>query len=184
MNSWSYDDRATCQQIVPRVWLGPHGILKNDQLLSKLGITYVFLVRSSGTGRERSLLDPSASPIPSSVIELDDNGVVSCQKPFTFFVIQLREKLEENETNNVVIVGLAGINRSASLLAAFLISQHQLSVEDAMKTLTDRRRCVSVSPSLRRQLVEFSVTCSTRGQFLESIEESRHAKRSIDDLRD
>jgi serine/threonine/tyrosine-interacting protein len=177
IHSWSYEDRSTCQEIIPRVWLGPYQVVKNNSLLQQLGITDIVFVRSSLPGPEQTLLNPALTVLPSQVIQMDDNTVSSSLKIFSFFENFLRERLQESEQNVVLVVGLAGINRSASLLVAYIIKKQQMSVEQAIQTLTDRRRCVSISFSLRRQLAEFSLTHSVAEQ--PPVDQPRPGKRVI-----
>ncbi len=159
VSEWSYEDRNTCQEIVSRVWLGPHSVGRmTDMLETEIGVTDIVYVRSRGSSRERDLLQPrSLSSSRSHVIELNDDEVSSCQRIFSLFVDLLNTILKESERNTVLVLGLTAMNRSASLMAAFLIRTHGMNTFQATQYLMTRRRCIAISPSMRRQLVEFEI---------------------------
>lgn len=174
---WSYDDRHNCQEIVSRVWLGPHTAAKLSNLHQEIGVTDIVYVRSSSSGPERDLLRPRSSVHRSFEVDIRDDGVSSCQKIFSLFVDSLSRILLESETNVVLVLGLTGMNRSASLLAAFLIRAHGMDATQASQYLMTRRRCVAISVTLRRQLVEFEISPPKN-----PVPSIRSAKRSLLDL--
>ena len=155
---WSYDDRNTCQEIIPRLWLGPHVVGRSEPLLSELRITDVICVQSATSAPERDLL---RARFPNDIryhsIDMDDLRIVSNVRTFTNFV-DLVSQIYLLPDRVILVLGLTGMNRSASLIAAFLIKQFSLSLHDSRDYLMSRRRCVSISPSLTRQLAEFQAT--------------------------
>lgn len=152
---WEYDDRRTCQEIVSRVWLGPYIVGKDDDLLSYMHITDIILVRSP-VGVERDLLKERSDHYRYHVVEMNDSRIDSPHKIFSSFS-DLVAQLSEESGKRVLVLGLTGMNRSCALLAAYLIKYQSLSSDDALAYLASRRRCVSLSEALKRQLSEFEI---------------------------
>ncbi len=144
---WTYEDRNTCQEIVRGVWLGPRSVGKQSSLITELGLTDIVLVRSV---HEESMLRPLFPEFRYHVIEMEDNGIFSHQKIYSDFVSKIQSGVW-------LVIGLTGMNRSASLLAALLMRTHNMSLTAAVDYLATRRRCACISPSLKRQLAEFEI---------------------------
>lgn len=173
--TWSYEDRRTCQEIVEGIWLGPHMCGKDAALLYEIKISDIILVRA-GEGAERLILKPRPEIdwIAYHEIEMSDTSVDSSINLFAStseLLIRLRAA-----GSRVLVLGASGMSRSASLVAAYLMKEFGLSLEQTCEYLMSRRRCVSISEPLKRQLREFQVIIPTLGASSQS-----RPKRQLDE---
>ena len=172
---WTYEDRETCQEIFCRVFLGPQACSKDAQLVDRLGISDVVLVRSA-SGIETTMLRPRLEGLRYHVVEMEDNATVSSQKSFSYFTSLLTEIFQACADARVLVVGASGMNRSAALIAAALIGLHGMNADTAQEYLVGRRRCVSLSAALRRQLKEFEVAATLASGTLDQPARTKRAR--------
>jgi protein-tyrosine phosphatase len=160
------------------MWLGPHSVGRSEPLLAELSITDIVIVQSSVSAPERDLLRPRfPEDIKYHPINMDDIQIVSNMKRFHSFIHVVTE-IHRFPDRVILVLGLTGMNRSASLIAAFLIQNFGLSLHESLDYLMSRRRCISISPSLSRQLAEFQAS------LVNSISADQRTKRSRDDMRE
>jgi len=141
------------QEIISNhLFLGPFGCGKDLNLLKSRAITDIVLARSSS---ESAFLKPRSmeNGIQYHVIEIEDSVVESSAHAMTKF---LHFMTSRTDADRVLVLGMSGMNRSATLVAIYLIEKFLLSPESAIEYLITRRRCVGISVNLKRQLLEFS----------------------------
>ena len=165
--TWSYEDRRTCQEIVEGIWLGPHMCGKDAALLCEIKISDIILVRA-GEGAERFCLKPRPEIdwISYYEIEMTDTSLDSSLNLFAS-TSELLTRLRASGSR-VLVLGASGLSRSASLVAAYLMKKFGLSLQQTCEYLMTRRRCVSISEPLKRQLREFQVIIATLGESTQS----------------
>lgn len=55
----------------------------------------------------------------------------------------------------VLVHCMCGVSRSATIVAAWVMSKHGHSVEETLQMMRDKRECVDPNPAFREQLKEF-----------------------------
>lgn len=174
VSTWNYDDRRTCQEIFSRVWLGPYTVGKDYELLKELHVTDIILVRSN-EGIEKTVLKERNQLIQYHTIEMNDSRVECPIKIFAYFSDLVTNIRNTDDNRCILVLGLTGMNRSSALLAAFLIKTQSLTAIQSLDYLVSRRRCVSVSETLKRQLSEFEIFAK---QFKNSLSPRSKRNRS------
>ena len=177
---WKYDDRRMCQEIYPGIWLGPYSVCKDDSLLFELDIRSIILIRSENVQTEVSIVRPRPSPvgfeknkiIEYETIHVSDTAVSSSMSEFRKFNF-----LISTLPGPVMVLGMTGINRSAAMVASWLIQTQRMSAINAIEHILIRRRCVAISSNLRRQLFEYEFL---HQQEIPGNNESR-TKRSLEE---
>lgn len=60
-----------------------------------------------------------------------------------------------NNNGRVLIHGISGISRSATLVIAYVMTQKVCSFDEAYRYVQQRRFCIHPNESFKRQLLEF-----------------------------
>ena len=151
---WEYEDRHRCQEIFEGVFLGPSTITRDSDFLTTHKISNIVISRSV---KEENFLKPRKHdfPINYHVIEIDDSPIASCMTSFEKFSSLVNHLSPEAR---ILVIGMTGINRSAALVGILGMEKFGLSVDSIIEYLISRRRCVSISQNVKRQMMEFSVT--------------------------
>jgi len=138
---------------VEGVFLGPSTTTRDSDFLQAQKISHIILARSE---REKSFLKPRDSPaeIQYHVIDIDDSPITSCMASFLQF-LDLIDSLTKQD-NRVLVVGMTGMNRSAALVAVYVMHRFLFPVDTAIEYMISRRRCVSISQNVKRQMEEFA----------------------------
>ena len=55
---------------------------------------------------------------------------------------------------------MAGISRSSTIVAAYLIKYHRMTVEEALNTNKETRSCINPNAGFRRQLQQWYIKCN------------------------
>ncbi len=152
---WQYEDRHSCQEIIEGVFLGPSTVIRDSNCLAQQKITHIILARSE---HEKSFLKPREhlSQITYHIIEIEDSPIASCMTSFSKF-LDLMNQITATPNNRILIAGMTGMNRSASLLGVYVMQKFFVSVNDAIEYMISRRRCVSISQNVKRQMDEFGI---------------------------
>ena len=153
---WEYEDRYSCQEMIEGVYLGPSTILRDSNFLQDRKISNIVISRSE---REKVFLKPREHPslqITYHIIDIEDSPISSCMSSFSKF-LDLMNQLGPGAENPVLIVGMTGMNRSASLVGVYVMQKFLLPANRAIEYMISRRRCVSISQNVLRQMEEFSI---------------------------
>ena len=169
---WDYDDRRTCQEVVSRVWLGPYTVGKDAELLSSMKVTDIILVRAT-EGVECNLLKARSPDFQYHVFEMTDSKIHCSLKVLSTFS-ELLTSLTNHHNKRILVLGLTGMNRSCALLAAYLMRAHSLSAQQALEYIASRRRCASVSETLKRQLWELEIFANQSPSSVSRLKRGRN----------
>ena len=164
-DEWNYECRSTCQEIIPNLWLGPHTVGRNLDFLQSLHVQCIVLVKDDNPAENASLRERFPHAFEYLAVLMTDSPTVSCMHAFSSASGRLLD-------GGVLVLGSAGMNRSAAFVAALLIKHNHLSAEEALDLITSRRCCVIVSASLRAQLSEFHLL-----QTRNAVEPTRSARK-------
>ena len=152
-------DEHTAQLIVPGLYLGPLMAAESDAWLELHGVTAV-LDTTGGWRRKSSALDgqswvrePPPPPGRRQHLQLpaEDRADFNIEPLLRRGVDFIREAIGAGGC--VLVHCHAGVSRSATLAAAYLMEEHALSVRCALRLLTEARPCCRPNPGFEKALV-------------------------------
>ena len=139
-------NRIYPDQIVPGVFLGSVRTVQSSRVFSTLSITHVLTCARNVPVQ----LDPGMKHL---VLPVDDDDSEQLSKYFFDAIAFIREALQSH--SSVIIHCFAGVSRSATVTAAFLMVEKNLSCEDALKLIKLRRPVIAPNAGFCRQLCSF-----------------------------
>ncbi|KAI9749136.1 MAG: stretch-activated cation channel mid1 [Chaenotheca gracillima] len=171
---WKYEQRRAAQEILPFLYLGPSMATKNSEVLREAGITLLYAVRSKSYSITR-LLDGSKVAdqlgITFGYIDVDnDQELISAFPRATNYIgNHLIEMLDQGIDRHrdsgtdtftypgkVLVYCESGNERSAAVVAAFLMSMYHLDPVKAIRLIQSQRFCVNFSDSIKNLLTNYN----------------------------
>ncbi|KAF8742304.1 hypothetical protein AX14_005471 [Amanita brunnescens Koide BX004] len=148
---WRYEMRRECQEIIPSLYLGPFVASKSLETLQGLRITHIVCIRDA---KEAFSVRPRF------------------QEHFTYLVLDVQDNEEQNlirlfpgakafidsaisQGGRVLVHCNGGISLSPAFVVMFVMQHHQLSWEDALHFVQNRRYCISPNGGFLTQLKEY-----------------------------
>ncbi|KAF4650526.1 hypothetical protein FOL47_001081 [Perkinsus chesapeaki] len=161
VKAWDYDMKREAQEIIPNLYLGPFGCARNLSNLQQAGITHVVVVRSAE--ESRFLRDKfSDQGITYFIVEARDSpfeNMIRHFKPVSEFI---HSALSINSSNKVLVHGNAGLSRSSTLVAAYLMARYRITTDEALAYILTRRHCCAPHEGFKNQLREYEALCRTQ----------------------
>ncbi|KAJ7164621.1 protein-tyrosine phosphatase-like protein [Mycena crocata] len=159
---WRYEMRRECQEILPGLLLGPFVASKSLDTLHGLQITHIVCIRDAKEAfsvrprfpdqfayltldvednEEQNLirLFPAAKAFIDTAIAQGGRVLVHCNGARSCFVV----------------LALCGISLSPAFVVMFVMQHYQLSWEDALHMVQNRRYCISPNGGFLTQLKEY-----------------------------
>ena len=170
MLDWKYEQRRTAQPVLPYLYLGPSTTARSQEFVRGHGITLLLAVRSGATARARSsILDPtkfaSSCGIQSLTLDLDEPYDLMTRLPQT--VKAINDHVEQS-CNGVTLSSLdqipgkvlvfceSGNERSATVVAAYLMVLYGFSVVQAVQMIQSQRFCIAIDDGMKHMLQGFN----------------------------
>ncbi|KAI0035337.1 protein-tyrosine phosphatase-like protein [Vararia minispora EC-137] len=135
-------------QIVPRLYLSDLATACDVDTLARLGITHVL-----------SILDFAPDHLPKSItcmhVRLEDRFNVDILSHLPDTTEFIRSALAGRADARVLVHCMMGISRSATVVCAYLIAEHNMSAGDALTFTRSKRPIVRPNIGFERQLHEW-----------------------------
>ncbi|KAI0284007.1 protein-tyrosine phosphatase-like protein [Russula aff. rugulosa BPL654] len=168
---WRYDMRHQCQEILPGLLLGPFQVSKNLATLKELGISHIVCIRDV---KESFSVRPR---FPGS---------------FEYLVLDVQDSEEQNlirlfpRAQQFINTALSrgGISLSPAFVIMFVMQHYQLSWEDALHLVQNRRYCISPNGGFLTQIKEYESIYKANlaiSTFPASTQAASRRKREDDD---
>ena len=197
--------RRQAQPILPYLYLGPSAAARDIDALKREGITLLLVIRSTMTAAARLLSGERVASqlgIEATAIDVAWNPELIAAFPRITKVINdhLISVYRQRSTpslsapnispstspGKVLVFCESGNERSATVVAAYLMAMHDLDVVGAIQFIQSQRFCVAFDDSLKNLLYSYqqlleaqrSVSVAQRQQRAPSV----GAKRARDDL--
>ncbi|PPQ99189.1 hypothetical protein CVT26_014112 [Gymnopilus dilepis] len=161
---WRYEMRRECQEILPGLLLGPFVASKSLETLLSLGVTHMYA---------RSATRPSAFD-PVCIRDAKEAFSVKPRFPerFTYMTLDVEDNEEQNlirlfpaaknfidtaiqHGGRVLVHCNGGISLSPAFVVMFVMQHYQLSWEDALHLVQNRRYCISPNGGFLTQIKEY-----------------------------
>ena len=193
---WKYEQRRTAQKVLPFLLLGPGTTAQRVDFLRAAGITLLVAVRSAAAARTSSrLLDPTRSAsilgIQSLTLDLDSPGDLINKLPRAIKAIN--DHLEQNcgstqprSANDimgkVLIYCESGNERSATVVAAYLMVLYGIKAVEALQLVQSQRFCIAIDDAMKNMLQTFEGILQARRDVAENqtaFQQSPGMERSL-----
>ncbi|KAF8208781.1 protein-tyrosine phosphatase-like protein [Mycena galopus ATCC 62051] len=148
---WRYEMRRECQEILPGLLLGPFVASKSLETLQSLQITHIVCIRDA---KEAFSVRPRF-PENFSYLTLDveDNEEQNLIRLFPAMKMFIDTAIAQG--GRVLVHCNGGISLSPAFVVMFVMQHYQLSWEDALHMVQNRRYCISPNGGFLTQLKEY-----------------------------
>ncbi|KAI0004491.1 protein-tyrosine phosphatase-like protein [Russula compacta] len=138
---WRYDMRHQCQEILPGLLLGPFQVSKNLASLKELGISHIVCIRDIKEAFSYMVLDVQDSE--------EQNLIRLFPRAQQFINTAL------SRGGRILVHCNGGISLSPAFVIMFVMQHYQLSWEDALHLVQNRRYCISPNGGFLTQIKEY-----------------------------
>lgn len=148
---WSYEMRRKCQEILPSLFLGPLQASKSLELLQSLGITHIVCIRDA---KEAFSVRPRFSDrFQYMVLDVEDSEEQNLIRLFP----QAKQFIDNAvaKGGRVLVHCNGGISLSPSFVVMYVMQHFQLSWEEALHMVQNRRYCISPNGGFLTQIKEY-----------------------------
>ncbi|KAK2744177.1 hypothetical protein FQN57_004437 [Myotisia sp. PD_48] len=188
---WDYSMRREAQMMLPFLFLGPTSAARDPEFLRKAGITLLFAIRSNHPSHTVSVngekpaaalgieSDFIASPNLQGLIALFPEAIRRinnhlCQCPTHRKPCPYPGRDDDTYPKKVLVFCETGNERSAVVVAAYLMVMFGMSAVEATANVQARRLCVNVNLPARETLHSFRTILDAQ----QAVTKSLHAVQS------
>ncbi|KXN88116.1 Serine/threonine/tyrosine-interacting protein [Leucoagaricus sp. SymC.cos] len=148
---WRYEMRRECQEILPGLLLGPFAASKSLETLIAQGITHIVCIRDA---KEAFSVRPRyPDRFQYMVLDVEDNEEQNLIRLFPGAKKFIDDAIGSG--GRVLVHCNGGISLSPSFVVMFVMQYYQLSWEDALHMVQNRRYCISPNGGFLTQIKEY-----------------------------
>ncbi|MCJ1241171.1 hypothetical protein MMC14_009175 [Varicellaria rhodocarpa] len=187
MLNWRYEQRREAQAILPFLYLGPLSAAKDFDFLRREGITMIMAVRKTSSAQTNFVVSRVASELGISTISMD---VASYQELIAAFPraieainlhlssiynqqqIQIAsttspyQQVPNSIPGRVLVFCESGNERSAAVVAAYMIQVYSFTLVDSLQILTNQRFCVTFDDNLKTLMHSYELIVQAKRDVL------------------
>ncbi|KAI5122465.1 hypothetical protein M0805_008776 [Coniferiporia weirii] len=148
---WRYEMRRECQEILPNLLLGPFQASRSLETLRKENITHIVCIRDA---KEAFSVRPRfEDQFSYLVLDVEDNEEQNLIRLFP----QAKQFIDAAIFNGgrVLVHCNGGISLSPAFVVMYVMQYYQMSWEDALHTVQNRRYCISPNGGFLTQIKEY-----------------------------
>ncbi|KAI0698089.1 phosphatases II [Cytidiella melzeri] len=150
-DEWTYEMRRHCQEILPGVLLGPLQASKSLEVLQSLGVTHIVCIRDQ---KEAFSVRPR---FPESftylVLDVEDSEEQNLIRLFPQANAFIDQAIAQH--GRVLVHCNGGISLSPAFVVMYVMQHLQISWEDALHMVQNRRYCISPNGGFLTQIKEY-----------------------------
>lgn len=148
---WKYEMRRECQEILPGLILGPLQAAKSLDILQGLGITHIVCIRDA---KEAFSVKPRfPDHFRYLVVDLADSEEQNLIRYFPAAKGFIDDAIRAE--GRVLVHCNGGISSSPAFVIMFVMQHFQISWEDALHYVQNRRYCISPNSGFITQIKEY-----------------------------
>ncbi|KAH9480577.1 Serine/threonine/tyrosine-interacting protein [Psilocybe cubensis] len=148
---WRYEMRRECQEILPGLLLGPFVASKSLETLLSLHVTHIVCIRDA---KEAFSVRPRfPDNFKYMTLDVQDNEEQNLIRLFPAAKAFIDQAI--NEGGRVLVHCNGGISLSPAFVVMFVMQHYQLSWEDALHLVQNRRYCISPNGGFLTQIKEY-----------------------------
>ncbi|KAF8890037.1 protein-tyrosine phosphatase-like protein [Gymnopilus junonius] len=172
--------RRECQEILPGLLLGPFVASKSLETLVGLGITHIVCIRDA---KEAFSVKPRfPDRFMYMTLDVEDNEEQNLIRLFPSAKTFIDSAIKQG--GRVLVHCNGGISLSPAFVVMFVMQHYQLSWEDALHLVQNRRYCISPNGGFLTQIKEYEAIYKANvalAAFPPSQRTMARRKRSDDD---
>ncbi|KAF4666100.1 hypothetical protein FOZ61_010202 [Perkinsus olseni] len=160
VKAWDYDMKREAQEIIPNLYLGPFGCARDIDTLRQAGITHIVIVRSAEESRflREKFVDEGITYFIVDARDSPFENMIRHFKPVSEFIHSV---LSASPLHKILVHGNAGLSRSSTLVAAYIIAKYGLTTDETLAYILTRRHCCAPHEGFKNQLREYEALCKT-----------------------
>ncbi|KAL4258516.1 Serine/Threonine/Tyrosine-Interacting Phosphatase [Pleurotus pulmonarius] len=148
---WRYEMRRECQEILPGLLLGPFVASKSLETLQSLGITHIVCIRDA---KEAFSVRPRfPQQFTYMTLDVEDNEEQNLIRLFPAAKKFIDDAI--SRSGRVLVHCNGGISLSPAFVVMFVMQYYNMSWEDALHTVQNRRYCISPNGGFLTQIKEY-----------------------------
>ncbi|PPQ67990.1 hypothetical protein CVT25_000470 [Psilocybe cyanescens] len=148
---WRYEMRRECQEILPGLLLGPFVASKSLDTLLNLHVTHIVCIRDA---KEAFSVRPRfPENFKYMTLDVQDNEEQNLIRLFPAARAFIDQAIAEG--GRVLVHCNGGISLSPAFVVMFVMQHYQLSWEDALHLVQNRRYCISPNGGFLTQIKEY-----------------------------
>ena len=172
---WRYEERRTGQEILPFLFLGPVAAASDGNWLREHGITMVLAVRDTLTAQAMLLAPKVPQQLDIPLVNVDVRGSSQLISAFPRAIAAINSHLSEryrlHQSQNtqgqqshraqtgvpgrVLVFCESGNERSATLVAAYIMAMYSVNMVNAIQIVQSQRFCICIDDSLKWALQSY-----------------------------
>ncbi|RMZ85212.1 hypothetical protein DV738_g401, partial [Chaetothyriales sp. CBS 135597] len=167
ISKWNYESRRCVQAVLPFLLIGPSTMARDPSFVQSAGVTFLLAVRSAHAVRMHPrYLDPtrfpSASGLATAIFDLDTPyELITNLRPIVKAVndhleascIRPQGSSAPTVTAKVLVFCETGNERSAVVVAAYLMIVYGIKAVQAIQVVQSQRFCINVDVGMRHMLL-------------------------------
>jgi protein-tyrosine phosphatase len=142
-------------EIIPNLWLGPIGLTYDSEFLTTNKISHVVRVLED----QNTSATLYSLGIKTHYIKLYDDDDQPIGDYFDSSISFIDDAIRMGKT--VYVHCYAGVSRSPTIVAAYLIKMHNMTTVDALKYIAERRPCIDPNEGFRAALRKWETVSAT-----------------------
>eukprot|EP00918_Siedleckia_nematoides_P098016 GHVU01214646.1.p1 GENE.GHVU01214646.1~~GHVU01214646.1.p1 ORF type:complete len:239 (+),score=28.48 GHVU01214646.1:72-788(+) len=177
---WRYEMRRECQEILPNLLLGPFVASKSLETLQALHVTHIVCIRDA---KEAFSVKPRfPDQFQYLVLDVEDNEEQNLIRLFPEAKRFIDKAIELG--GRVLVHCNGGISLSPAFVVMFVMQHYQISWEDALHLVQNRRYCISPNGGFLTQIKEYEAIYKANvahASFPQAARPVARRKREMDD---
>ena len=172
---WKYEERRTAQEILPFLFLGPVAAASDRVWLQEHGVTMVLAIRDTLTAQAMLLAPRVPKELGIPLVNIDIKGspqlIAAFPRAIAAINAHLSERYEASQSQyqptqqsqtavprvpgRVLVFCESGNERSAALVAAYIMAMYSINMVSAIQIVQSQRFCICMDDSLKWALQSY-----------------------------
>ena len=185
---WRYEERRKAQNVLPFMYLGPISVARDVNFLRSQGITMVLAVRNTTSAQAKLLGSKAAAElgIEGRTVDVAGNQELIAAFPrgidiinahlSTMYEIQQSTEAQgmsassraSSAPGKVLVYCESGNERSASLVAAYIMAMYSIPVAKAIQIVQNQRFCVAFDDASKVLLQTYGAILQAKRDVLQA----------------
>lgn len=148
---WKYEMRRQCQEVLPNLLLGPFLVSKSLETLNELGITHILCIRDVKEAFSvRARFPQNFTYLELDVQDNEDQNLIRVYPQARDFILGALAA-----GGRVLVHCNGGISLSPAFVIMFVMEQYQMTSEQAIQLVQNKRYCISPNGGFMSQIKEY-----------------------------
>lgn len=177
---WRYEERRKAQNVLPFMYLGPVSVARDVNFLRAQGITMVLAVRNISSAQAKLLGSKAAADlgIEAKTVDVAGNQELIAAFPrgidiinahlSTIYRIQQSKEAASSMPGKVLVYCESGNERSAALVAAYIMAMYSMPLAKAIQIVQNQRFCVALDDASKVLLQTYGAILQAKRDVIQA----------------